>query len=121
MQIDPDWITSSSHVPAVVDRVNDQLPDNIRAFSCFRVSCLCLSSRTHDHASSAFTQLCFLQSVNSFVAKEVCNMREYEYLLPLELVHDHAKGLSDEQKQDLMEKLNKVALCIPRSIQVEKA
>lgn len=51
---------------------------------------------------------CLAQPANSFVAKDVCNMREYEYLLPLDLVHDEAKGLSEGAKQDLMAKLNKV-------------
>jgi hypothetical protein len=68
---------------------------------------------SNDGEKEMLTEPYFVQPANSFVAKEMCNMREYEYLLPLDLVHDQAEGLSDEAKQDLMAKLNKVALCKP--------
>lgn len=37
MQVEPEWIQSDNRIPTVIHRLNAELPDAIRAFSCYKV------------------------------------------------------------------------------------
>jgi tRNA pseudouridine(38-40) synthase len=63
--INPKWINDNDYnFKGLVNEINDNLPNDIRVFSCNKVN-------------------------NAFHAREACTWREYEYLFPVQLITQH--------------------------------
>lgn len=66
IELDPNWISEVDPftISTLPELINERLPNDIRVLSCFRLT-------------------------QSFRARQNCYWREYEYLLPIEVILDH--------------------------------